>query len=563
MQVSTDLLGIRQRRHPETRGASWGVAGRVQGPSVPPAGSRGIRPRGMMEKRVLLAALISAVFLAWYAKALTPAPKPASPTTDTAGQETAAPEPVLRAAEPSIYPLEEEPTASIQSPDLAVEFGASSGAIRRVTLKRFLDETGSRPLEILSNLNLLHLRFGQDKSAWRLLNHSETSATFEASSGTNNYHITYTISPHNPVVDIVLTHIQNSGKSIEYLVITSTWLRSDKLNGQRNPLELIVLEEVNDKRKYKRYNFPIKQEKIVPRGTFLLSLAERYFCQSIKAEFAPGEVTLLPSPDGTAAAEMRIPLDQLEPGSSLTIARAYFGARDYFQLQRAGLSDAFPIGILGQIGLILLTALSFIAGITKNYGVAIILFSAAITCAMAPFTVLSFKSMKKMQELKPQIDRLMAQHKGDPTKANKEVFGLYKQHRVSPLSGCLPMLLQMPIFIAMFNAISHFIELRGRSFLWIKDLSLPDRLAQLPFSIPLIGNEFNLLPIIMAAVMYVQSRMSQVTTAQDQSNPAMKMMSGPTMSIVFGFMFYQFPSGLVLYWLTNSVTSLAWYKMAK
>jgi YidC/Oxa1 family membrane protein insertase len=444
-----------------------------------------------------------------------------------------------------------------------VELGTSSGAIRRVTLKRFLDETGSQPLEISSNLNLLHLRFGQDKIEWRLLNHSETSATFEASSSTNNYHITYAINTHNPIIDIVLTHIQNSDKSTEYLAINSTWLRLDKLNGQRNPLELVVLEEVSNKRKHKQYNGPIKQEKIVPRGTFLLSLAERYFCQSIKAELAPGEVTLLPSPDGTVAAEMRIPLDQLKPGSAMTVARAYFGARDYFQLQRAGLSDAFPIGILGQIGLILLTALSFVAGITKNYGVAIILFSAAITCAVAPFTVLSLKSMKKMQELKPQIDRLMAQHKSDPTRANKEVFGLYKQHRVSPMSGCLPMLLQMPIFIAMFQAISHFIELRGRSFLWIKDLSLPDRLAHLPFSIPLIGNEFNLLPIIMAAVMYVQSRMSQVTTAQAQSNPAMKMMSGPTMSIVFGFMFYQFPSGLVLYWLTNSVTSLAWYRMAK
>jgi len=125
------------------------------------------------------------------------------------------------------------------------------------------------------------------------------------------------------------------------------------------------------------------------------------------------------------------------------------------------------------------------------------------------------------------------------------------------------MLLQMPIFIAMFQAISHFIELRGRSFLWIKDLSLPDRAAQLPFSIPLIGNEFNALPIVMAVVMYVQTRMSQGGAGQSQSNPAMKMMSGPTMSIVFGVMFYQFPSGLVLYWLMNSVTSLVWYKLAK
>jgi len=195
--------------------------------------------------------------------------------------------------------------------------------------------------------------------------------------------------------------------------------------------------------------------------------------------------------------------------------------------------------------------------------VAIVVFSVLIGCATAPFTLLSYKSMRKMQELKPQIDRLMAQHKNDPTRANKEVFALYKEHRISPLSGCLPMLLQMPILIAMFQAISHFIELRGQRFLWIKDLSSPDRLAHLPVSIPFIGNELNALPLIMAAVMYFQTRMSQGKAPQDQSNPVMKMMSGPAMSVIFGVMFYQFPSGLVLYWLTNSLTSLVWYKVAK
>lgn len=520
-----------------------------------------------MEKRVLLAALLSAVLLAGYAKALSvwyPSTRPVSSVPRETPQPPKAAQPSLEAEEPSIYPLEDEEVVSIQSPDLLAEIGGSTGAIRTVTLKRFLDESRRQPLQIVGNLELLHLRFGQGRNEWKLLNRSEGSATFAVESNGNNYHITYSINTRNQIIEIVLTNIQNYGKSTEYLTLTSTWLRADQLSGQRNLLELIVLEHVNNnKQRHKRYNAPVKQEKIVPRGTILLSLAERYFCQSIKAELAPGEVTLLPSPEGTAAAEMRIPLEQLQGGASVPVASAYFGARDYFELQQSGFNSAFPIGALGQIGLILLAALSFIAGITKSYGVAIILFSMAITSAMAPFTVLSFKSMKKMQELKPEIDRLMAQHKGDSAKANKEVFELYKKHRISPLSGCLPMLLQMPIFIAMFQAISHYIELRGRSFLWIKDLSLPDRIAQLPFSLPVLGNELNALPLIMAAVMYVQTRFSQGKAGQESSNPAMKMMSGPAMSIIFGFMFYQFPSGLVLYWLVNSVTSLVWYRIAK
>ena len=169
--------------------------------------------------------------------------------------------------------------------------------------------------------------------------------------------------------------------------------------------------------------------------------------------------------------------------------------------------------------------------------------------------------MKKMQELKPLMDRIMAQHKDNPQKANREVFALYKEHRVSPMSGCLPMMLQMPIFIALFQAISHFIELRGKSFLWIRDLSLPDRAAHLPFALPLIGHDVNVLPVVMAGAMYLQTRMSSSVSGSD-ANPTAKMLSGPMMSVMFGIMFYQFPSGLVLYWLTNTLMSLVWYRMA-
>jgi len=171
--------------------------------------------------------------------------------------------------------------------------------------------------------------------------------------------------------------------------------------------------------------------------------------------------------------------------------------------------------------------------------------------------------MKKMQELKPQADRVMAQHKDDPAKAQKELFALYREHRVSPLGGCLPMLLQFPVFIALFQAISHFVELRGKSFLWITDLSLPDRLAKLPLSFPIIGSDLNALPIVMAVAMYAQTRLSQRAMPKDQSSQAANaMMSAPVMSILFGVMFYNFPSGLVLYWLTNSLSAILLYRLA-
>ena len=125
------------------------------------------------------------------------------------------------------------------------------------------------------------------------------------------------------------------------------------------------------------------------------------------------------------------------------------------------------------------------------------------------------------------------------------------------------MLLQFPILIALFRAIPYFIELRGQSFLWIKDLSLPDRLATLPFTLPLLGRDINILPVIMAGAMYWQTKTTQAQMPSSGTNPMAKVLSGPFMPIIFGVMFYQFPSSLVLYWLTNSLLSLVFYRLAK
>ncbi len=508
----------------------------------------------MMEKRVLIAAVISSLFLAWYAQSMrgsrpggVPGPAvqaPASPPALKAAEDTAAAWPAV--------PSDEE-TVTLDSPSLQVVIGRSTAAIRRVLLKEFQDQDARRPLEFAAPIPLLQIASDRGNATWRLTESEADRAVFTSENG----NILYRLDASNPLVEIRLE--QNSSMVEFSPKLLMAWIRADKVSNRHNQLEIILLKKNNNgKATYEKRQPGQKNWTNVSRGTSILSLSERYFCLALKPQQASLGVRRFPASEGVAAVIAEL---EAEKRSTHELT-AYFGPRDYFRMKRAGFGQAFPIGMLGQIGLILLTVLNWIAGIVRNYGVAVILFSGLVTSAMAPMTLISFRSMKKMQELKPKVDRLMSQHKDDPKRANQEVFALYREYRVSPMSGCLPMMLQIPIFMAMFNAISHFIELRGKSFLWIKDLSLPDHIAQLPISIPFLGSEVNLLPIIMAAAMYFQTKMSQTNTIPDKSNPSAAIFSSPMMPVMFGFMFYHFPAGLVLYWLTNSLVSMIFYRMA-
>jgi YidC/Oxa1 family membrane protein insertase len=161
--------------------------------------------------------------------------------------------------------------------------------------------------------------------------------------------------------------------------------------------------------------------------------------------------------------------------------------------------------------------------------------------------------MKEMQKVQPQIAALRERYKDDKEKMNRELMELYKRYKINPVGGCLPMVLQIPVFIALYNVLGASIELRHAPFmLWIHDLSAPDKLAQIPAAIPFIGGSaFGPLPILMGATMLIQQKMTPSTMDPAQA----KMML--IMPIVFTFMFLNFPSGLVLYWLINNVLSIA------
>jgi len=175
---------------------------------------------------------------------------------------------------------------------------------------------------------------------------------------------------------------------------------------------------------------------------------------------------------------------------------------------------------------------------TGNYGIDIIIISILIKIIFLPLTQISFKSMKEMQRVQPEMNRLKEQYKNDKARLQQEIMLLYKRRKINPMSGCLPMLIQIPVFIALYNALQNGIEMRHAPFfLWIMDLSAKDPIY--------------VTPIIMGATMFMQQKMTP--TAGDPAQAKMFLL----MPVMFTFLFLSFPSGLVLYWLINNVLSIA------
>ena len=187
-----------------------------------------------------------------------------------------------------------------------------------------------------------------------------------------------------------------------------------------------------------------------------------------------------------------------------------------------------------------------------------------------PLNAWSFKSMKRMQQLAPEITLIQEKYKKDPKKSQIEIMNLYRERKVNPFTGCLPLLIQMPFLIGMFDLLKSTFALRGASFIpgWIDNLTAPDVLFSWSYPIPFVGTEFHLLPFILGAVMFFQQRMSasapkdpKAMTDQQRQQKAM----GNIMVVVFTIMFYHFPSGLNIYWLSSMLLGMLqqWYTNKK
>jgi YidC/Oxa1 family membrane protein insertase len=215
------------------------------------------------------------------------------------------------------------------------------------------------------------------------------------------------------------------------------------------------------------------------------------------------------------------------------------------------LDEAVDLGYFAFVARPLLELMIFLHRFTHNYGWTIVLITVGIRLAFYPINKRQIEAMKAMQRIQPELKRIQEKFKDDREKLNKEMIEVYRRHKVNPLSGCLPMLVQLPVFLGLYNALMQSIELRHAPFIgWIHDLSLPDRLGslQIPFVDP---PGLPVLTLLMGVSMFVQQKMTPSTADPVQQR---MMMFLPA---VFTLMFINFPSGLVLYWLANNVLSIA------
>lgn len=234
-------------------------------------------------------------------------------------------------------------------------------------------------------------------------------------------------------------------------------------------------------------------------------------------------------------------------GAEKRTSEFFIGPKKQALLGDAGMREVMDFGMWSFLCYPMVWCLNFFNDLIPNYGIAIILLTILVRLVFWPLTRKSTEGMKKMQEIQPLLKEIQAKYKDNPQRLQQETWALYREKKVNPLSSCLPMLIQIPIFIALFNVLRSMVELRYAGFLWIDDLSAPEALFSSWF--PFGG--LNILPILMAATMYLQSKLTPSTGDQNQQ----RMMT-VFMPLMMLFMFYNFASALSLYWTVSQVLSI-------
>lgn len=297
-----------------------------------------------------------------------------------------------------------------------------------------------------------------------------------------------------------------------------------------------------------------------------IGVKSAYFMVALNSEFSP-DVGWAMGSEKRFRFGVAVPRTEIAPGATQSnTVRAYLGPNERNQLKAAWptLETALRFfewpEFMNWFATMLLSLLNWFYGIIPNYGLAIILLTVLVRSATFPLTYHQMRSMKRMQLLAPEMEKIKQECGEDPQELNRRMMAMYKERGVNPLGGCLPMLLQLPVFIALYRMLWSSYELRGAPFVsWINDLSEPDRLLQFPFLtvVPFIGEHMqylNVLPILCAVAMIVSTKLMPMSGPMQ--NPQQKMMM-TIMPIFFSVICYSFASGLNLYILTSTVLGIA------
>ncbi len=465
-------------------------------------------------------------------------------------------------------PTRKEETTVIETDKYILTFSNRGGSLENVTLKEYRNSKTDLPLRLVEGAKGKKAVFSLESSA--LLDSLETRFFTLTNKDRNKLVYSFVLpgrfrilkeygfANHNDYIELQVS-IENIGSDLlhrDYDLIGGSSLRSSSLSMGRRFSEIDSM--LNGK--IVRSSGVKGGEQFVEGITSWTGVKSRYFCVILKPMQESAGVLLKQFDKSSLASGIKTKRIPVYPGSTATDSYImYIGPADTERLSALGFGfeNIVSYGFFGGISKLLLSILKTFYKVSRNWGLAVIMLTLLVNMCLFPLTRKSFQSMKKIQDVQPHIEKLRATHKGNPQKLNKELAEVYKQYNINPLGGCLPLLLQMPIFIALYQGLSRSIELKGASFLWIKDLSSPD-FVNIPFKLPFLGDQIHVLPLLMVGAMFLQQLFSTKHTAMGSSEQRQQQkIMLIFFPLFFGFLFYQFPSGLVLYWFTNTLLMTA------
>ena len=504
-------------------------------------------------------------------------PAPASPTAPATQAATATP--AAPAGPTPVQVATNAPEVVVDTPYIRAVFSSLGGTLKTVQLKDYYQDPGkqggpfvlldlpagspySLGLDLPKNLKGLdQALFAADREKVEVRKGDQAqSLSFTLTASNYTITKTYTFVSNSYAFNLKVTVANATGQAVEIQPEVTLAELADQGDASRysfhgmqalvdghlveqDPSDLADAEDTDNRAKGQKIDF--------------VALSISYFIGAISPAQPYDESTTKPAirgtvKDKTMLATLVTPLSRLESGQEKSWDfMVYYGPRDLDVLEPLGhgLAASVDFGWFDVIAKPMLMALNFFYSVIPNYGIAIIIVTILVKLLFWPLTRKSYKSMKEMQKLQPQVAKVREKYKDDKQRQQQEIMQLYKTYKVNPMGGCLPMIVQIPVFIAFYKVLGSAIELRHAPFmLWINDLSAPDRLFP-DLGIPYVGG-IPVMTLLMGASMFIQQKMTPTTGDPTQA----KMMM--LMPIVFTFMFISFPSGLVLYWLVNNVLSI-------
>ncbi len=546
-----------------------------------------------MEKRVLLAIVLCIIVLVLWEKFFVPKRQPAPPSTSPAVEQVPPAPTKPDQAKPTVpkIPTSEAPapsTPSFPAPaahtgrDVRVEtplyravFTETGARLKSFVLKRYREtieeDSPGKELVKTSRIEDLPLAFNfvdRPVAALNLAPYVADSKTSVTVSEGQNHTLTFSYEApgwlritrqYHFVADSYLidlsVSVENLGDPWENApTLSLISLPLSAGGGSRYTFQgpsLLVNNELEEV-KFKK----IKGEEKFPGPIDWVAYTGQYFIMALlPVNLTPNHAQLEALDPATQMVGVTLigPKIALQPGVQQQFNyKLYLGPKEVNTLKAADprLAKAVNFGWFDIIAQPLLVCLKFFYRYLHNYGYAIILLTLLIKLLFWPLTHKSYVSMKAMKKLQPKMQKIREKYKDDKEKMNQEVMQMYRTHKVNPIGGCLPMVLQIPVFFALYRLLYSSIAIRHAPFLWwINDLAAPDRFP-VGVQIPYLGDGLPILTVLMGMSMFAQQKMSP--TGGDPKMEKMMMM----MPVVFTIFFVNFPSGLVLYWLVNNILSV-------